>query len=155
MKILVKTIKTIKTIIAIILIVVGLVIFFTLENIETITSLIMYVVIMLTTFIGGIMLLTSVNPELTDLSEFEDLHEETYNAYEDELAALREQNLILIDRYATLKTLLRHYNVINSNNQDRFPNLFNIIHVENLRVDGVRIKESTELELERFKEMYD
>ena len=148
-------VKTIKTIIAIILIVIGLVIFFTLENMETITSLVMYVVIMLITFIGGIILLTSVNPELTDLFEFEDLHEETYKNYEDELEALREQNLLLIDRYTTLRAILRNYNVINSNNQDRFPNLFNIIHIENLKTDGVRVKETTELELERFKELYD
>ena len=148
-------VKTIKTSIAIILIVIGLVIFFTLENIETITSLVMYVVIMLITFIGGIVLLTSVNPELTDLSEFEDLHDETFKAYEEELEGLREENIKLIDRYYTLRAILRNYNVINSNNQERYPNLFHIIYVENLRVDGVRIKESTELELERFKEMYD
>ena len=148
-------VKTIKTSIAIILIVIGLVIFFTLENIETITSLVMYVVIMLITFIGGIILLTSVNPELKDLSEFEDLHDETFKAYEEELEALREENIVLIDRYYTLRAILRNYNVINSNNQERFPNLFHIIYVENLKVDVVRIKESTELELERFKEMYD
>ena len=135
-------IKTIKTITAVLMIMAGLTALITIDNAQDITSLIGFVIGMVTGVTGGIYLLTSTYPELTDLSEFDGDNNSIFDEYEREIAELREHNLLLISRYITFKRLLVSTDVI-KDNKENYPNLYYELYEEDL-VDGVNsIKESS------------
>ena len=139
-------IKTIKTITAVLMIIAGLLALFTIDNAQSITTLILFAIIMITGVAGGIAILVTTYPELTDLSEFDD---KSLNALEEcqvELDILREHNILLLDRYMTFKSIIIASNVVNEKNKEKYPNLFHLLYEEDLTV--------TEEEIERFKEVY-
>ena len=103
MKTFIKTIKTIKTITAVLMIIAGFLALFTIDNAQNITSLIGFVIVMVTGTVGGIYLLTSTYPELTDLSEFDGDNNSIFEEYEREKAELREHNLLLIQDIVLLR----------------------------------------------------
>ena len=131
-------IKTIKTTIAVLMIIAGLTALFTIDNAQDITSLIGFVIVMVTGTVGGICLLISTYPKLTDLSEFDGNTISMLEDYEKELTELREHNLLLIDRYITFKEIIKSNKVINVANRGNYPNLYHLIYVEDLV--GNRIK---------------
>ena len=135
-------IKTIKTITAVLMIIAGLTALFTIDNAQNITSLIGFVIVMVTGTVGGIYLLISTYPELTDLSEFEE-NSTILNDYERELAELREHNLLLITRYMTFKSILVSTNAINDSNKENYPNLYYLLYEEDLVGGENTIKEGS------------
>ena len=139
-------IKTIKTTLAVLSIILGLTALFTLDNGQSITTLIFQVFFMILGIVVGIGLLISSYPELSDLSEFEEADKRVFEEYEKELAELREHNLLLISRYITFKSILRTNKNIDESIKEKYPNLYHLIYVEDLTV--------TEDELNRFKEVY-
>ena len=139
-------IKTIKTNTAVLMIVAGLLALFTIDNAQSITTLILFAIIMVAGVSGGIYLLSSTYPKLADLSEFEEADKRVFEEYEKELEVLREHNLLLIDRYITFKSLIIASKYIDEHNKEKYPNLFRLLYEEDLTV--------TEDELERFKEVY-
>lgn len=147
-------IKTIKTITAVLMILAGLLALFTIDNAQDITSLLLYAMTMIMGLAGGIYLLILTYPELTDLSEFNRDTISMLKDYEREIEELREHNLLLIDRYFTFKSLIRSHKIINDSNRGNYPNLYNLIYEEDLRIDGNRLKPVTREELDRFKEVY-
>ena len=147
-------IKTIKTITAVLIIIAGLTALFTIDNAQDITSLIGFVIVMVTGTVGGIYLLISTYPKLTDLSEFDDKSLNSLEECQKELEELREHNIFLIDRYITFKSIIKLSKIINEDNNEKYPNLYKLIYEEDL-VGGVNsIKESSLDELDRFKEIY-
>ena len=136
-------IKTIKTLIAVILIAIGLVLLVTMNSFYSITTLFLYTVIMIIGIIGGVSLLITTYPELTDLSEFEGDNNSIFEEYEREIAELREHNLLLITRYSTFKSILLSTNAINDSNKDKFPNLYYLLYEEDLVSGENTIKESS------------
>ena len=147
-------IKTIGTILSISAIVIGLTALFTIDNAQNITSLIDFVIVMVTGTVGGVYLLISTYPELTDLSEFDD---KSLNSLEDcqrELDELREHTLLLIDRYMTFKSIIKSSNVIDESNKEKYPNLYNLIYEEDLVCGDNTVKEGFLEQIERFKEDY-
>ena len=146
-------IKAIGTILSVSSIMIGLTALFTIDNAQGITSLILYVALMIIGIAGGIYLLIYIYPELTDLSEF-DGNSTILNDYEREIEELREHNLLLIKRYSTFKSILVSTNAINDSNKENYPNLYYLLYEEDL-VCGVKsIKESSLEEIDRFKEIY-
>ena len=125
-------IKTIGTVIFILLIVIGLTALFTIDNAQGITSLLMYVAIMIIGIAGGIYLLIYIYPELIDLSEFEEETNSILEDYEKEIKELREENLLLIDRYMTFKSIIKSSNAIDESDKEKYPNLYRLIYEEDL-----------------------
>ena len=139
-------IKTIRTITAVLMILAGLTVLFIIDNANDLMSLLTLAVIMVTGIVGGIAILVTTYPELTDLSEFDD---KALNSLEDcqkELELLREHNLLLLDRYITFKIILKSHKFADYSDMTLYPKLYHLIYVEDLDV--------TEDELERFKEVY-
>ena len=147
-------IKTIKTITAVLMIVAGLLALFTVDNAQSITSLLLYAMTMIMGLAGGIYLLILTYPELTDLSEFEEADKRVFEEYEKELAELREHNLLLLTRYMTFKSIIISSNVVNDSNKDKFPNLYRLLYEEDLVGGGTKVKEATLEQIDRFKEVY-
>ena len=145
-------IKTIKTMTAVLMIIAGLLALFTIDNAQDITRLIGFVIVMVTGVTGGIFLLISTYPELTDLSEFEDNHT-VLDDYERELAELRDHNLLLIDRYITFKSILVSTNAINDSNKENYPNLYYLLYEEDLVGEENKVKETSLEQIDRFKEI--
>ena len=138
-------IKTIKTLIAVMLIAIGLVLLVTMNSFYSITTLFLYTVIMIIGIIGGVSLLITTYPELTDLSEFEGDNNSIFDEYEREIAELREHNLLLITRYSTFKSLLVSSNAINDSNKENYPTLYYLLYEEDL-VGGENTTKESSLE---------
>ena len=147
-------IKTIRTITAVLMILAGLTVLFILDNANDLITLLTLAVIMVTGVVGGIAILVTTYPELTDLSEFEGDNNSIFDEYDREIEELRAYNLLLIDRYVTFKAIIRASKYIDESNKEKYPNLYRIIYEEDLRVKGTRLKEATKEELDRFKEIY-
>ena len=147
-------IKTIKTMTAVLMIVAGLVALFTVDNAESITTLIAFAVIMVLGVSGGIYLLYSTCPELADLSEFEEADKRVFEEYDIEIDELREEKLLLIDRYLTFKSILTSEYIKSCITKEKYPNLYCILYDEDLLIEGNRLKEDTKDELDSFKEIY-
>ena len=147
-------IKTIKTITAVLMIMAGLLALFTIDNAQSITTLILFAIIMVAGVSGGIYLLYSTYPKLADLSEFEEADKRVFEEYEKELEVLRAYNLLLIDRYLTLKNIIKTVRFVEKQDKEKYPNLYHIIYEEDLRVEGNRLKKEVNDELDRFKEIY-
>ena len=81
-------IKAIGTILSVSSIMIGLTALFTIDNAQGITSLLMYVALMIIGIAGGIYLLIYIYPELTDLSEFEEETNSILEDYEKEIKEL-------------------------------------------------------------------
>ena len=147
-------IKTIRTITAVLMILAGLLALFTIDNAEGITTLIAFASVMLLGVIGGVYLLYSTYPELIDLSEFEEETNSILEDYEKEIEELREENLLLIDRYMTFKSIIRSSNVIDESNKEKYANLYRLIYEEDLARERTKLQEPSLDELDRFKEIY-
>ena len=147
-------IKTIGTILSVSSIMIGLTALFTIDNAQGITSLLMYVALMIIGIAGGIYLLIYIYPELTDLSEFEEETNSILEDYEKEIKELREENLLLIDRYLTFKSIIRSSNAIDESAKIKYPNLYYIFYEEDLARERTKLQEPSLDELDRFKEIY-
>ena len=147
-------IKAIGTILSVSSIMIGLTALFTIDNAQGITSLLMYVALMIIGIAGGIYLLIYIYPELTDLSEFEEETNSILEDYEREIDELREENLLLIDRYITFKSIIRSSNAIDESNKEKYANLYRLIYEEDLVGEKIKLQEPTLDELDRFKEIY-
>ena len=147
-------IKAIGTILSVSSIMIGLTALFTIDNAQGITSLLMYVAVMIIGITGGIYLLIYIYPELTDLSEFEEETNSILEDYEKEIKELREENLLLIDRYLTFKSIIRSSKIINEDNNEKYPNLYKLIYEEDLVGERTKLQEPSLDELDRFKEIY-
>ena len=129
-------IKTIKTIIAVLMIIAGLTALFTIDNAQDITSLIGFVIVMVTGTVGGIFLLISTYPKLTDLSEFEESNS-ILKDYDDELESLRKDNLRLIKRISRLRSIILYNNIDLSDNDYEF--VHNEVKINRLREKEIEI----------------
>ena len=147
-------IKTIGTVISILLIVIGLTALFTIDNAQGLTVLITYAAIMIISISGGIYLLTLMYPELFDLSEFDGDNNSIFDEYEKEIKELREENLLLIDRYMTFKSIIRSSNALDESAKIKYPNLYYIFYEEDLARERTKLQEPSLDELDRFKEIY-
>ena len=147
-------IKTIKTTLAVLSIILGLTALFTLDNNQSITTLIFQVFFMILGITVGISLLITIYPELSDLSEFEEADKRVFEEYEKELAELREHNLLLIDRYITFKSIIIASKYINESNKEKYPNLYRLIYEEDLVGERPKLQEPTLEQIDRFKEVY-
>ena len=147
-------IKAIGTILSVSSIMIGLTALFTIDNAQGITSLLMYVALMIIGIAGGIYLLIYIYPELTDLSEFEEETNSILEDYEKEIKELREENLLLIDRYMTFKSIIRSSNAIDESNKEKYANLYRLIYEEDLVGERTKLQEPSLDELDRFKEIY-
>ena len=136
-------IKTIGTILSIALIVIGLTALFTIDNAQGITSLLLYAALMIIGIAGGVYLLIYIYPELTDLSEFDEDNNSIFDEYDREIEELREQNLLLIKRYITFKSILVSTNAINDKNKENYPNLYRLLYEEDLVGGENTIKEGS------------
>ena len=139
-------IKTIRTITAVLMILAGLTVLFILDNANDLITLLTLAVIMVTGVVGGIAILVTTYPELTDLSEFDDKSLNALEECQQELDILREHNILLLDRYNTFKAVLKSHKSADYSDMTSYPNLYHLIYVEDLTV--------TEEEIERFKEVY-
>ena len=144
-------IKTIRTITAVLMIMAGLTVLFILDNANDLMSLLTLAVIMVTGVVGGIAILVTTYPELTDLSEFDDKSLNALEECQQELDILREHNLLLIDRYITFKSLIIASNVVNDSNKDKFPNLYRLLYEEDLVCGGTKVKEATLEQIDKVK----
>ena len=147
-------IKTIRTITAVLMILAGLTVLFIIDNANDLMTLLALAVIMVAGVVGGIAILVKTYPELIDLSEFDD---KSLNSLEDcqrELDALREHNLLLIDRYIIFKNIIKSTNVIDESNKEKYPNLYYIFYEEDLVRERTKLQEPSLDELDRFKEIY-
>ena len=147
-------IKTIKTITAVLMIIAGLLALFTIDNVQDITSLLLYAMTMIMGISGGIYLLILTYPELTDLSEFDGNTISMLEDYEKELVELREHNLLLIDRYIIFKSIIRSSNIINDSNKGNYPNIYRLIYEEDLVGERTKLQEPSLEQIDRFKEVY-
>ena len=147
-------IKAIKTITAVLIIIAGLTALFTIDNAQDITSLIGFVIVMVTGTVGGIYLLISTYPELTDLSEFDDKSLNSLEECQKELEELREHNLLLLDRYITFKSILKSHKAADYSDMTGYPKLYHLIYVEDLVCGKTDSQEPSLDELDRFKEIY-
>ena len=147
-------IKAIGTILSVSSIMIGLTALFTIDNAQGITSLLMYVALMIIGIAGGIYLLIYIYPELTDLSEFDDKSLNSLEECQKELEELREHNLLLIDRYITFKSILKSSNAIDESAKIKYPNLYYIFYEEDLAKERTKLQEPSLDELDRFKEIY-
>ena len=146
-------IKAIGTILSVSSIMIGLTALFTIDNAQGITSLLMYVALMIIGIAGGIYLLIYIYPELTDLSEFEE-NSTILNNYEREIEELREHNLLLTERYIIFKSIIRSSNTIDESNKEKYANLYRLIYEEDLVGEKIKLQEPSLDELDRFKEIY-
>ena len=135
-------IKTIRTITAVLMIMAGLTVLFILDNANDLMSLLTLAVIMVTGIVGGIAILVTTYPELTDLSEFEE-NSTILNDYEREIEELREHNILLLDRYITFKSIIISSNVVNEKNKENYPNLYYLLYEEDLVCGENTIKEGS------------
>ena len=135
-------IKTIKTITAVLMIIAGLTALFTIDNAQDITSLIGFVIVMVTGTVGGIFLLISTYPELIDLSEFEETST-ILKDYEREIEELRKHNILVLTRYMTFKSIIISSNVVNEKNKENYPNLYYLLYEEDLVGGENTIKEGS------------
>ena len=147
-------IKTIRTITAVLMIVAGLTALCIIDNAEGITTLIAFAIVMLLGVIGGVYLLYSTYPELADLSEFEEETNSILEDYEKEIKELREENLLLIARYLTFKSIIRSSNAIDESNKEKYLTLYHLIYEEDLICGKTNSQEPSLDELDRFKEIY-
>ena len=147
-------IKTIKTMTAVLMIIAGLVALFTVDNAESITTLIAFAVIMVLGVAGGIYLLYSTYPELADLSEFEEADKRVFEEYDIEIDELREEKLLLIDRYLTFKSILKAKGINSFITKEKYPNLYSIVYEEDLVGEGTKLQEPSLEQIDRFKEIY-
>ena len=147
-------IKTIGTILSVSSIMIGLLALFTIDNAQGITSLLMYVALMIIGITGGIYLLIYIYPELTDLSEFEGDTISMLKDYEREIDELRNHNLLLIDRYMAFKSILNAAKIINEDNKEKYPNLYKLIYEEDLVGERTKLQEPSLEQIDRFKEIY-
>ena len=143
-------IKAIGTILSVSSIMIGLTALFTIDNAQGITSLLMYVALMIIGIAGGIYLLIYIYPELTDLSEFEEETNNILEDYEKKIKELREENLLLIDRYMTFKSIIRSSNVIDESNKEKYPNLYRLIYEEDLVGEKIKLQEPSLDDLDSF-----
>ena len=146
-------IKAIGTILSVSSIMIGLTALFTIDNAQGITSLLMYVALMIIGIAGGIYLLIYIYPELTDLSEFEE-NSTILNDYEREIDELRDHNLLLSDRYMTFKSIIKSSKIINEDNMEKYPNLYKLIYEEDLVGEKIKLQEPSLEQIDRFKEIY-
>ena len=146
-------IKAIGTILSVSSIMIGLTALFTIDNAQGITSLLMYVALMIIGIAGGIYLLIYIYPELTDLSEFEE-NSTILNDYEREIDELRDHNLLLSDRYMTFKSIIKSSKIINEDNNEKYPNLYKLIYEEDLVGEKIKLQEPSLEQIDRFKEIY-
>ena len=146
-------IKAIGTILSVSSIMIGLTALFTIDNAQGITSLLMYVALMIIGIAGGIYLLIYIYPELTDLSEFEE-NSTILNDYEREIDELRDHNLLLSDRYMTFKSIIKSSKIINEDNNEKYPNLYKLIYEEDLVGEKIKLQEPSLEQIDRFKEVY-
>ena len=147
-------IKTIRTITAVLMIIAGLLALFTIDNAQDVTSLIGFVIVMVTGIAGGIVILVTTYPELTDLSEFDDKSLNSLEECQQELAELRDHNLLLIDRYITFKRIIKSSKAIDDKNKENYPNLYRLIYEEDLVGERSKLQEPTLEQIDRFKEIY-
>ena len=147
-------IKTIRTITAVLMIIAGLLALFTIDNAQDITSLIGFVIVMVTGTVGGIAILVTTYPELTDLSEFDDKSLNSLEECQKELAELRDHNILLIDRYITFKSIIKSSKAIDDKNKENYPNLYRLIYEEDLVGERSKLQEPTLEQIDRFKEIY-
>ena len=147
-------IKTIKTMTAVLMIIAGLLALFTIDNAQDITSLLLYVMIMIMGLAGGIYLLILTYPELTDLSEFDGNTISMLEDYEREIDELRDHNLLLSDRYMTFKSIIKSSKIINEDNKEKYPNLYKLIYEEDLVGERTKLQEPSLEQIDRFKEIY-
>ena len=145
-------IKTIRTITAVLMIIAGLTVLFIIDNANDLMSLLTLAVIMVTGVVGGIAILVTTYPELTDLSEF-DGNSTILNDYEREIEELREHNILLLTRYMTFKSIIISSNVVNDSNKENYPNLYYLLYEEDLVGGENKVKEDTLEQIERFKEI--
>ena len=136
-------IKAIGTILSVSSIMIGLTALFTIDNAQGITSLLMYVALMIIGIAGGIYLLIYIYPELTDLSEFDGDNNSIFEEYEREIAELREHNILLLTRYMTFKSIIISSNAINEKNKENYPNLYYLFYEEDLVGGENTIKEGS------------
>ena len=129
-------IKTIRTITAVLMIIAGLTALFTIDNAQDITSLIGFVIVMVTGTVGGIYLLISTYPKLTDLSEFEESNS-ILKDYDDELESLRKDNLRLIKRISRLRSIILYNNIDLSDDDYEF--VHNEVKINRLREKEIEI----------------
>ena len=129
-------IKTIKTITAVLMIIAGLLALFTIDNAQNITSLIGFVIVMVIGTVGGIFLLISTYPKLTDLSEFEESNS-ILKDYDDELESLRKDNLRLIKRISRLRSIILYNNIDLSDDDYEF--VHNEVKINRLREKEIEI----------------
>ena len=144
-------IKTIRTITAVLMILAGLTVLFILDNANDLITLLTLAVIMVTGVVGGIAILVTTYPELTDLSEFDDKSLNALEECQQELDILREHNLLLIDRYITFKSLIIASKVVNDSNKDKFPNLYRLLYEEDLVCGGTKVKEGSLEQIDKVK----
>ena len=147
-------IKAIGTILSVSSIMIGLTALFTIDNAQGITSLLMYVALMIIGIAGGIYLLIYIYPELTDLSEFEEETNSILEDYEREIEELRNHNLLLSVRYIAFKEIIRSSNTIDESNKEKYANLYRLIYEEDLVGEKIKLQEPSLDELDRFKEIY-
>ena len=146
-------INTIRTMTAVLMILAGLTVLFILDNANDVMSLLTLAVIMFTGVAGGIVILVTTYPELTDLSEFErDI--KIIDECEKEIEELREENLLLIDRYITFKSILKSEDIKSFITKEKYPNLYSIVYEEDLVGEGTKLQEPSLEQIDRFKEIY-
>ena len=129
-------IKAIGTILSVSSIMIGLTALFTIDNAQGITSLLMYVAVMIIGIAGGIYLLIYIYPELTDLSEFEESNS-ILKDYDDELESLRKDNLRLIKRISRLRGIILYNNIDLSDDDYEF--VHNEVKINRLREKEIEI----------------
>ena len=129
-------IKTIGTILSVSSIMIGLTALFTIDNAQGITSLLMYVALMIIGITGGIYLLIYIYPELTDLSEFEESNS-ILKDYDDELESLRKDNLRLIKSISRLRGIILYNNIDLSDDDYEF--VHNEVKINRLREKEIEI----------------
>ena len=129
-------IKAIGTILSVSSIMIGLTALFTIDNAQGITSLLMYVALMIIGITGGIYLLIYIYPELTDLSEFEESNS-ILKDYDDELESLRKDNLRLIKSISRLRGIILYNNIDLSDDDYEF--VHNEVKINRLREKEIEI----------------
>ena len=129
-------IKAIGTLLSVSSIMIGLTALFTIDNAQGITSLIGFVIVMVTGTVGGIYLLIYIYPDLTDLSEFEESNS-ILKDYDDELEQLRKDNLRLIKRISRLRSIILYNNIDLSDDDYEF--VHNEVKINRLREKEIEI----------------
>ena len=147
-------IKLSSTITAVLMIIAGLLALFTIDNAQDITSLIGFVIVMVTGTVGGICLLISTYPELTDLSEFDGNTISMLEDYESEIEELRKHNLLLMDRYSIFKSIIKASKAVDAENKEKYPIFYKLVYEEDLVGERTKLQEPSLEEIDRFKEIY-